>query len=73
MAATSAAMTKHSPEYHQERKAGRQGGAEPADRTHDPEWRSAFAALKKSLQAKGATGYRVGTIIEEDKYGDDPA
>jgi len=44
-----------------------------ADRTADPEWRAAYAALRKSLRAKPATGYRVGTITEEDKYGDDPA
>ena len=42
-----------------------------ADRTRDPEWRATFAALKKSLQSKRATGYRVGTITEGDKYGDD--
>ena len=44
-----------------------------ADRTSDPEWRAAFAVLRKSLRAKRATGYRVGTITEDDKYGDDPA
>lgn len=44
-----------------------------ADRTSDPEWRTAFAELRKSLRAKRATGYRVGTIAEDDKYGDDPA
>ena len=44
-----------------------------ADRTSDPEWRSAFAALKKSLRTKCATGYRIGTIAEEDKYGGDAA
>lgn len=44
---------------------------QPADRTRDPEWRSTFAALKKSLQSKRGTGYRVGTITEGDKYGDD--
>ena len=43
-----------------------------ADRTSDPEWKSAFTALKKSLRSKRATGYRVGTISEDDKYGDDP-
>ena len=42
-----------------------------ADRTSDPKSRSAFAALRKSLRAKRATGYRVGTISEDDKYGDD--
>ena len=44
-----------------------------ADQTDDPEWRAAFAALRKSLRAKQATGYRVGTITEDDKYGDDAA
>ena len=44
-----------------------------ADRRSDPEWRSAFAALKKSLRSKRATGYRVGTITEHDKYGGDAA
>lgn len=44
-----------------------------ADRADDPEWRAAFAALKKSLKSKRATGYRVGTITEEDKYGGDAA
>lgn len=44
-----------------------------ADRTSDPEWQMAFAALRKSLRAKKATGYRVGTITEDDKYSDDPA
>jgi prevent-host-death family protein len=38
-----------------------------ADRTDDPEWRAAFAALKKSLKSKRLTGYRVGTIAEDDK------
>jgi prevent-host-death family protein len=41
-----------------------------ADRTNDPEWRSTFALLKKNLRAKRASGYRVGTITEDDKYGD---
>jgi prevent-host-death family protein len=41
-----------------------------ADRTRDSEWRAAFAALNKSLQSKRATGYRVGTITEDDKYDD---
>jgi prevent-host-death family protein len=41
------------------------------DRRSDPEWRATFAALKKSLRSKRATGYRVGMITEEDKYGGD--
>jgi hypothetical protein len=40
-----------------------------ADRTSNPERQSAFAALRKSLREKRATGYRVGTITEDDKYG----
>jgi prevent-host-death family protein len=42
-----------------------------ADRTNDIKWRSCFAALKKSLRSKRATGYRVGTITEKNKYGGD--
>jgi prevent-host-death family protein len=44
-----------------------------ADRASDSEWRSALAALEKSLRSKRATGYRVGTITEGDKYGGDAA
>jgi hypothetical protein len=40
-------------------------------RTRNPESRSAFSALKKSLRSKPATGYRVGTITEDNKYGGD--
>ena len=43
------------------------------DRGSDPEWRSAFAALETSLRTKPATGYRVGSITEDDRYGDDAA
>ncbi|HZP76418.1 MAG TPA: type II toxin-antitoxin system prevent-host-death family antitoxin [Pseudolabrys sp.] len=39
------------------------------DRTSDPEWRSAFAALKKSLRSKRRSGYPLGVITEDDKYG----
>jgi len=46
---------------------------QPADRADDPEWRSAFTALKKSLRSKRASGYRVGTIAEDDKYDDSAA
>ena len=42
-----------------------------ADRMSDPEWRSTFAVLKKSLRAKRARGYRAGAITEDDKYGGD--
>jgi prevent-host-death family protein len=46
---------------------------QPADRASDPRRGAAFAALKKSLLSKRGTGYRVGPITEEDKYGSDPA
>ena len=42
-----------------------------ADRASDPERRTAFAALRKSLRSKPAIGYRVGTIAEDDKYDED--
>ena len=41
------------------------------DRADDPEWQEKFAALTESLRAKSATGRRVGTIGEDDTYGDD--
>jgi prevent-host-death family protein len=44
---------------------------QPEDRTKDPEWKANFAALKKSLRSKRDSGYRVGTITEDDIYGDD--
>jgi hypothetical protein len=43
------------------------------DRASDPEWRASFAALKKSLRSKRASGFRVGTFAEDGKYGDDAA
>jgi len=45
----------------------------PQDRASDPQWRAAFHALKKSLRSKRATGYRVGSITEDDKYDGDPS
>jgi prevent-host-death family protein len=38
-------------------------------RERDPEWRASFKALERSLRSKRATGYRVGAITEDDKYG----
>ena len=46
---------------------------QPQDRTSDPEWRTSFAALKKSLRSKRGSGSHVGAIAEDDKYGDDGA
>jgi hypothetical protein len=43
------------------------------DRASDSEWRASFAALKKSLRSKRASCFRVGTVTEDDKYGDDAA
>ena len=45
---------------------------QPQDRTDDPEWRANFAPLQESLRSKLGSGRRVGTIGEDDKYGDDP-
>jgi prevent-host-death family protein len=42
----------------------------PQDRGSDPEWRASFEALKESLRSKRGPG-QVGTISEDDKYGDD--
>jgi prevent-host-death family protein len=42
-----------------------------ADRADDLEWQAAHAALARSLATKPATGYRVGRITEDDKYGED--
>jgi prevent-host-death family protein len=44
---------------------------QPEGRENDPEWRAGFAALEKSLKSKRGSGRRVGTITEDDKYGDD--
>ena len=46
---------------------------QPRNCENDPQWRSAFAALEKSLLAKRPTGYRVGPITEDDKYGGNAA
>jgi hypothetical protein len=39
----------------------------------DHQRHSALTALKKALRSKRATGFRVGAISEDDKYGDDGA
>ena len=41
------------------------------DRAADPEWRANFLALSESLRRKRRSGLRVGTIGEDDRYGDD--
>ncbi|MGI8839320.1 MAG: type II toxin-antitoxin system Phd/YefM family antitoxin [Caulobacteraceae bacterium] len=50
--------------------------AELRPRAHDPrddgEWRAAFERMTTLMSATPATGYRVGTITEDDKYGDAP-
>ncbi len=43
------------------------------DRAGDPEWRASFAALEQSLRSKCGSCRLVGSIAEDDKYGDDPA
>jgi prevent-host-death family protein len=44
---------------------------QPADRSVDPHWRAAYEDLLASLRNKTATGFRVGRVAEDDKYGDD--
>lgn len=45
---------------------------QPADLMDDPEWRRAYEAMLARLRAKPGTGYRLGRITDEDKYGDAP-
>ena len=42
------------------------------DPREDPEWRAAFETMVALMRATPATGYRVGKITEDDKYGDAP-
>ena len=42
-----------------------------SDRSSDPEWQFAYEALKQSLSTTRVTGFRIGTITEDDLYGDD--
>lgn len=42
---------------------------QPADPMQDPEWRAAYEELLASLRAAPRTGWRVGEITAEDKYG----
>ena len=50
--------------------------AELRPRAHDPyddvRWRAAFERMMALMRATPVTGYRVGTITEDDKYGDAP-
>ena len=42
------------------------------DPREDAAWRSAYEHMLKLLADTPATGFRVGKITEEDKYGDAP-
>jgi len=42
------------------------------DPRDDPEWRAAHAAMVALMATTPATGYRVGKITADDKYGDAP-
>jgi len=42
------------------------------DPRDDPEWRAAYERMVALMRATPATGYRVGKITEDDKYGDAP-
>jgi prevent-host-death family protein len=44
---------------------------QPQDCADDPQWRKNFAALTEGLRSKRGSGRRVGTISEDDTYGDD--
>ena len=40
------------------------------DPRQDPEWRSAYEEMLRLMKETPVTGYRVGKITKEDKYGD---
>jgi prevent-host-death family protein len=40
------------------------------DRANDPAWRAAFREMIDLMKAAPRTGYRVGEITEDDKYGE---
>jgi prevent-host-death family protein len=42
------------------------------DPRDDPAWRAAFERMVELLSSTPATGYRVGDITQDDKYGDAP-
>jgi prevent-host-death family protein len=42
------------------------------DRTKDPVWRAKYEHMLKLMRETPDTGYRVGKITEDDKYGDAP-
>jgi len=43
------------------------------DPREDPAWRSAYEHMVALLRETPATGFRVGKITEDDKYGDAPS
>jgi len=42
------------------------------DPRDDPEWRAAYERMVALMRSWPETGYRVGEITEDDKYGDAP-
>ena len=42
----------------------------PEDPRDDPAWRSAYEQMLILMRETPATGFRVGKITEDDKYGD---
>lgn len=40
------------------------------DRANDPQWRAKFEEMIAFMRAAPRTGYRVGKITEDDKYGE---
>jgi len=43
-----------------------------ADRREDPVWCAAYEEMLRLMRETPATGFRVGKIAEDDKYGDAP-
>jgi prevent-host-death family protein len=43
------------------------------DPWQDPAWRAAYERMVELMRTTPATGYHVGEITEEDRYGDAPA
>lgn len=42
------------------------------DKRDDPAWQAAYAELLELMRQTPETGFRVGTLTEEEKYGDAP-
>lgn len=43
---------------------------QPENPMADPQWRAAFERMLESLRNKPGSGFRLGRITQDDKYGD---